>query len=371
MKKILIVSFPWTDNYGGILQIYALSRVLEKKGFHVDVLNCYDKKKIQAGYTRKQLLIHSSWNLIKGPLGGWARHHKTNRFRKAFLSLTRKYSDSDQLKGRFEDYDYVIVGSDQVWNMAISNDPDMFFLKFAEAPHKVSYAASFGKDYCDEKYYGLIEKEVGGFSGVSVRDSFSRSILHKICNADCCITLDPTLLLNKTEWDRIIKQKRKHGKKYILCYYMPTSNTKVIDAIRKIGWDLASEFDCSVVNIGKKEYEVLKFWQKNNTWSGPLEFLNLLQGAEYVVTNSFHGTIFSINFQKEFFACVDSSVDTRENLAGRIEDVLTRVGLRDRMIDCSTEPAKAHCEKIDYSKVQPKLAMHVKESEGFIDRALT
>lgn len=371
MKKILIVSFPWTDNYGGILQIYALSRVLEKKGFHVDVLNCHDKKRIRSGYSLKQFLIHSSWSFFKGPLGFWKRHRKTNLFRKSFLSLTKGYNNSDQLKGQFEDYDYIVVGSDQVWNMMITNDPDTFFLTFAKAPRKISYAASFGKDYCDEKYYSLIEKAIGTFSGVSVRDSFSRSLLLKICDVDCYISLDPTLLLNKNEWNQIILHKQKKNRnKYILCYYMPTSNKKVVETIKKAGLILASKFNCSIINIGKKEYEVLKFWQNNNTWAGPLEFLDLLQGAEYIVTNSFHGTIFSINFHKEFFACVDSSAGTSENYSGRIEDVLTKIGLQARMINCSSELTELVDKKINYAEVQTKLAIKVKESNDYIDKVV-
>ena len=181
MNKVLIVSFQWTDNYGGVLQNFALNRIINSLGFDSYVLNYYNPKKISSKEDFKQKIKHKLWSFVKGPLGSQKRHKRTIAFKRKYISIQDlEFHSFNSLINKFEDFDYIIVGSDQVWNFNISNDPETYLLSFATNPKKISYAASFGVNSISNNLLPTIKKELNKFSYISVRDSFSSKIINNL-----------------------------------------------------------------------------------------------------------------------------------------------------------------------------------------------
>lgn len=293
--KVGIITFHNGSNYGAALQCFALQEAEKKIGNQVVIIN-YNNRFISKGLKRIRFdlsiiglyyffldLIHFKSNGIK------IAHFK--EFFKKYYNLT-PLMNANELKVYKEFFDIGISGSDQIWNPLLDKKvDDIYFLNFGNFAYKMSYASSFGNYKFDkEKQNILIKKYLLSYSKISTREKSKQleSLIGKTIQNVC----DPTLLLNKEEWASRL-DIRVQNNDYLLIYALSD-----FDNVINIARVISQKKHLNMIFIGQTiyKYNDLKFI----TDAGPKEFVTLFYNANYIVTNSFHGTVFSINFQKQF-----------------------------------------------------------------------
>lgn len=373
MKKVSILTFHWTYNYGGILQAYALQKTIENKGYEVSFINYHNEKEILSNHSLVRALMHRTWSLIAFFLGRKKRLSRTDLFRKTFMNISGPAIHlEDDLSLYYDMSDYYVVGSDQVWNPELTGNANVYLLSFAKNKKRIAYAASFGKPVLSKKYEEAFKKELPSFSTISVRETSSANIIKRLIGYTPQLVLDPIFLLPRIEWDKVAVPIKYCD--YILCYYMPSPDSEVIKAINDYSKRISKITGLRIINIGKKEYETIKFWETNISNAGPREFVGLLKNAKFVITNSFHGTAFSLKYNIPFLTPINPSVSNESRLSVRIESLLELFNCQDRMINTSFVLSDSELRNklvYDFSSVNRLMNENITQSIEFLDQALS
>lgn len=370
-KKVGILTFQDSYNYGANLQAFALRKSIENLGYRVEIINYQSTSR---KYSRQSFLhrIRSViWkNTAKRFFESKVRKRKTNDFKKNYMNLsTNIYFTKDDLKKCCRYYNAIVVGSDQVWNNHNINGDDSFYLSFVEKIPAIAYAPSFGRSTISNKEKLQIKPYLEKISDIAMREITGARIVSDIIKKDIDVVADPTLLLSKQEWNqiappRIIKEK------YVLCYYMP-GDKKAEEKIRILSQQISEKYDCKIVNIGKKEYSKIKRLDSDRFDDGPEDFISLIRDAQYIITNSYHGTVFSIIYEKEFWVPIHKNSEGGGYFNTRILELLEILGLPERLKDIDTnEMIDEKDVKINYEKVKHKLDELKEKSENFLKTAL-
>ena len=312
--KACIATFHKADNYGAVLQAYALQKALEKLG-------------VQSGFIEFEELERKA-NPVREARGK-APHAFVERLRKAgkdrsalFDEFRAKYLKcatpvSAEQSGTLNDiYDVFIAGSDQVWNLKLPEADERYFLPFAKPDKRVSYAASFGTDKIPDNLKEWYKERLNGFHSISVREESGREIVEELTGKDCAVCLDPVLVLNREEWMSLAAQQS--GKPYLFLYMV--------------------DYDAQLAASAKSEAEERGLELKTATagfipqfgidaWSGVgvEKWLSLIYNSEGVFTNSFHCTAFAMIFGKPVETAMLKEGLARRN--GRLEELLRLGGL--------------------------------------------
>lgn len=386
MKKIGIITIVKVNNYGAELQAFALQKKLELMGYHAEVIDYLyyknwrfkDTKESQPfiPMSRKEKLTYwIKYRFINFlidrilPILNSAVRNRNNRF-ESFHKINTKFSKTffsyQELYHAKLDYDIFMVGSDQVWNPAASSTIEPYFLTFApKDAKKISYASSFGvsqiEDQLKEKYKTLLNN----INTISVREDSGIKLVKQLTGKDATQVADPTLLLSKQEWTNYMKLYPNMPPRYILIYQLSDS-----DAIVNLACRISSERNIPIFRICKRAFNVRKDRGINNILdAGPSEFLSLFYNAEYIITNSFHGTAFSVNFNKPFFTVVSS---TKKNNA-RMQSLLELMNLKDRLIydNINIKTIDISTQKLDFQNCNIKLEKIPKDSITFLANSLS
>lgn len=343
MKKVGILTYHNTTNYGAILQAYALQKKLIESGNDCDIID-YRCEAIEKNY--KIIKINQSKNikqLIKSILANSNKKclkEKFEKFKDENLKISKDNYNRENINEVNDKYDEFVVGSDQVWNLNLCGGDTTYMLDFVkEDKKKNSYAASFGYNEVPKKYVDTTKRMLNTFKNICVREEQGKKIIQDLIEKQADVTLDPTLLLNKKQWYSLIKNSDKNEKneEFILLYIV-SPNKEIINFTKR----LAKKEKCKIIFINNSIKNV--FGMKNIKTAGPEEFLKYIKDAKYVVTTSFHGVAFSINLEKQFFYGLSSE---NNNFNSRIENLINILGLQDRKIKNEIDNYK----KIDYKKV--------------------
>lgn len=337
-----IVTLHRAENYGAALQAYALKTYLCNSGYTAGV---YDSKQISApvNTTLRGSIIRFAEGLA-GLLNKKPFEEKSKKF-KAFAEENFDINRSDNAKA-------YIAGSDQVWNPIVFN-PD-YYLDFApEGSVKASYAASIGVSQLPEKtsdkYRGYLSK----FDYISVREGSAKKALQKFLpEKDIRVDLDPTFLLTKREWEGLSNNgENKIDGDYILLYILHIPEN--INSLCK--W-LKKELNAKLVLIDTRGYLGMKIMHDRVLKNvGPEDFLALIRDAKAVITTSFHGTAFSIIFEKEFYSVLNLQFPSR------VQNILTYFGIA----PVSSTQKSFERTSNNYSEIRSKLEQNRKISADY------
>lgn len=347
--KAGILTFHWAYNYGAVLQTYALQETLIQMGVEATVLD----------YRPSRLMARI------GPLGlrsGRFMHvlpmrWRFDRFRKQHLNLTRRLLTTEDLKEATRDYDAVIVGSDQVWNMNIIKGDLNYFLAFADGVRKVSYAADFGQMQQIQQSKAHVSRLLGQFDHISVRTGLSKEIAGTLSSKNVEVVLDPTLLHDFSDTTVSVEIKEP----YILVYSIwgGTDN----EVLRSLVKEIASEYKFPVYSVSwSRDFPSADCHLRS---LGPVQWLEYFRKAAFVCTDSYHGFIFAIKNRKPFIAvCLN-------NRASRILEVAQRYGL-DSSVVTGTDSTRGTMltQQTDYAQVDSLLNKDVQASKAFLRDAL-
>lgn len=306
-KRVGIITFHASHNYGSMLQAYALQRVVTELGYYCEIINFRTKR--QKKYYRPFYKKNGIRSMIKAILypqiafGDRKKHVLFEKFIKDHMRLTEKeFETEDELKKSDLNFDVYISGSDQIWNTSCFDFDKAYFLDFVRKGKRVAYAPSMGPDclnQIDVKKYPEIKKFVSCYDLISVRDAAGASLMDHIYGFIPQITVDPTLLIEKNDWDKLAGTHRIVKDDYILLY-TPWYD----EALYSKSLEFASKYNLKVV-VTIPDYShkwINNKFMKFVTAVGPLEFLNLVKFSKMVVSGSFHAFIFSIVFSKHYYA---------------------------------------------------------------------
>lgn len=329
MKKVYTLTLTNTKNYGALLQAFALKDFILKSGFACEVINYYNPAMAYSQVSGWRKLRSIIWSKTLGRLlENRCRTQKTLLFKGKYLDYSEKrYSSVEELNSLNQDAYAFIVGSDQVWNRKVNANDSAFFLSFAEK-RKIAYAASFGTNDVSKAYLTENKSFLEAFDSLSVRETSGKEILLRLLSIDSKIVLDPVFLLNKEEWASALLLSDMRCRPFVLCYIMP-GDREVVKQVYKIARTIAEEKGLRIIVVGERTYKLSSPNITMEHGCGPTDFVNLLMNANYVVTNSFHGSAFSIIFEKEFFSVINES---ESGLNTRVKNLLASFQLGSRLL---------------------------------------
>lgn len=385
-KKVGIVSCYFKHNYGSMLQAYATQKILDDMNIENETINIdknidfsNGKKKYYMGQVLNFQFIKSKLGMIKLKLDKKInknlgknisiRDKKYEEFRKNFR-LTEPYKTYVELNEKAnKEYSSVIVGSDQLW-LPVNVVADYYTLNWVpEDVNKLSFSTSFGVSIIPEKYKEAYKKFLNRINYLSTREVAGQKIIKDLTGRDATLVCDPTLLFNKDEWMSIQQENPIIKGKYIFCYFLGknvehrkfTERLKEKTGYKIVSLNHADEYvKYSDVFADETPYDV-----------GPAEFLNMIRNAEYVCTDSFHGTVFSLINNVKFFTFRRYNNKSKVSTNSRIDSLLGIVNLKDRLINGDEDVEKELEKKIDFENVNIKLEKFRNTSKEFLKKALS
>lgn len=370
MKRIATVTFHRAHNFGSVLQTYALQEYIinlchengEKVEYKVVDLFTENQEQLYSVYKKNNSLKNIFKNLIAFPFSRdlKLKHKKFELFLNEYIYLTERYKTSNELKKNPPEADFFISGSDQIWNVRAKDFSSSYYLDFVKSGKKISYAASFGPlNIKWEKYdYANIQNLLKEYKYISVRENGSAENVEKLTGSSCPVNIDPTLLLDKEEWRKIQSSTNYRNGKYILLYCLEPTKEQL-----KIANMISSRLKLPIL--------VLRYNNKNDMFnryvkrynSGPKDFLSYIDHAELVLTSSFHGTVFSLIYNKPFYV-FNGMGDNR------ISTILTKTDMCLRALNCMDDIEKVNLQIPDEKKIKRFLENERIKSEIYLRESL-
>lgn len=370
MKKIGIITITGEANIGNILQNFALVKVIK-----------YMQMKALTIFNSFYKFQYAKWNvkavakriLKRNYMSSWRRfifYSFSYRHIGIITGLQLSHSSIDGLH-----YCGFVFGADQIWNLSyafIEENKDFFFGTFAPKKKKIAYAASIGIDYIPPEYEAFFTNAINDFSYISVREQKAADLIQQYTGRKVPVTLDPTMLLTCEEWLKIAKKPKyiKKNEKFILVYFlgtMPVYVKQMLDAVceryhlRQI--DLYSEWAA-----GNPELLENRQFKEKEYFTDPAEFVWLISHCDLMVTDSFHGSVFSILFKKPF-RCFERMEKGVENMSSRMQTLFSQFGITNWCIGHEKEDLD-HIFETDFSSVDTVLSRERKKSLNYLKEAL-
>lgn len=360
--KVGIITWHYYSNVGSNLQAYAMQKTIKNLGHEPTFINYrykFYKDSFLKGFIKECCikidkifpnLLNEKWKF-----GAYC-------FQKEEMRSTKEIYEKEKLKEIALQFDAVVCGSDQIWAPNVFDD--VYMLSFVdEKTKKIAYAPSIGLNEIPENLREKYIKYIGRLDRISTREDNGVRLLREYCGIQAEQVLDPTLLIKKEEWLELIKNKVSSEEKYIFVYLLGEKKW-IREWIKKF----ANIVGMKVILLSNYDDDK-KYSNEHYRAMGPRKFIELISEAQYVLTDSFHGTIFSILFQKEFY--VFDRFDSEEKLCqnSRIISLLKILELEDRRVK-SNSKMKLIDKKIEYKNVNQKLEEERKKSLKFLSESL-
>ncbi|MDT2815396.1 polysaccharide pyruvyl transferase family protein [Vagococcus carniphilus] len=366
--KIGICTIVDYSNYGNRLQNYALQEVLKNYGHEPQTIKNYYEKSIPKKSIISKIITTPPQKIVKKGLLKINKREIENKKklekillkrRSRFKQFTELYikESIDVIDNYTEDFsfeenlDCFIIGSDQVWNHNFPRFSAYDFVDYSKKP-KIAYAASFGVNEIQDEYVAIYRRGLTDIDFLSVRENEGKEIISKLISKKAAVVLDPTLLLTLNEWEDLLVGLKKFKQKYILVYLLDNPKKEWLSFIN----NYAKNNKLKIITLSESAES--EYWE-----SGPLEFLNLIYQAETIFTDSFHGCVFSLIFEKEF-TVFDRNTDIA-SMNSRLNTLLSDFSLIDRWFDGSNK------EKINYLEIREKIDERRKDSLNYLFHSLT
>lgn len=365
--KIGILTFHASHNYGSMLQAWALQHYLNTHGYEAETINL----RIKA----QQNMYNFPLRPVKGKLKSFVKsiinpvwlYHACKKWMRYEKFLNENLKLTDKTYNSWEEiisdlpslgYQCLITGGDQIWNMNCKDFDKSYFLPSElSGIKKISYSPSSGNflSKITEEQKAFMKKTLSDYSHISVRETSMESFLSQLLNREVEVAVDPTILLQPSQYEKFISEKPLVQGKYIF-YYSPNRKLNAerlaLKISRHIGLPIITAFPSPFDNEGFKVCSEV----------GPAEFLNLLKNANLVIGKSFHLVVFSLLFHKDFIA-VDGDNDAR------MKSILTKLQIPERGQVNEENYNVVKLPQIDYEKVDAILQNERESSEQFIKKS--
>lgn len=367
--KVSIITILDNTNYGTYLQALATGLKIQNLGYEVEIIRytrpCMTPKgKSKAILEDRGFLRWFYRCVLKSSKKTYELKYKDYEFLKMYLPVTKEYIGFDELKANPPQADIYITGSDQVWNSFYNRGIDKsFYLDFAPNEAKrISYAASIGMAEFPENEITETRALLSKYDYITVREIAAKEMLAQM-EISSEVVLDPTLLLDKFEWEALANRFPFEEKEpYLLTYSVEYGNED--SYIKLYAQQIAAKQGLKIYHITYGGCPYDNYYDKVFTYATPDQFLNLMLHASFVVVSSFHGTAFSINFNKPFITVSPKKFNSR------VMSLLQITGLESRMVTNGNRNVDDFCE-IDYMPVCEKLKFERQKSIELLKNMLT
>ncbi len=363
MKKVGIITFHNSYNCGSMLETYALFKYIEKQDINVEVINFsnHGQQELYSVFNKNNTVKNVKKNLVILPHRKQIKYnnHKYEEFKNKNYLLSSKYQTSNEIK---DNYHTVIAGSDQIWNTTIKDGDDAYFLNWVTKARKVAYAPSFGARRLEthvkdiNKYKNYLEK----FDALSIREKNGQTWLKELLNKKVPVLLDPTLLLKEKDYEEI-RDKKVIDEEYIFLY-CPSFDKDICKFVKQI----SDKYELPVIAWSTKSFYlkgIKKFGFKLPEYEDPSVYLNLIKQAKLVLTTSFHGTIFSSIYRKNFFVIKNHGMYENDDRVQTLVDILA---LTDRLIPYRFDDNFNYLKEVNYHRYENRLKKMQKISKEYL-----
>lgn len=372
LKKIGILTFFSYFNYGTVLQAYALQEKIRELGQASEILDycSLDNKKttsqkILGVIKNPSILVERISKKIDRIIYSKKIQATVKRYEefKNMLQVTnKKYYVEADLKECVEDYSAFMVGSDQTWNTYLPIVTNAFFLSFVpNNKAKLSYAPSLGGNKFSREKQEEMVKQWKNFDKLSCREDFGVELISKTTSKRVVKVLDPTLLIAREKWEKISTKLEIEDKEYVLCYVLGKrkENFEIIERFAK-------EKNLPLYYIYNFDTKLKK--KRNYLYGvGPREFIGLIKNARYIFTDSFHGTIFSLLFNREFFTFT-KKLDGEGSDNNRLYELLKNFEIEDRYVKKYSDISNV--KEINYENINKKMNEQKEKSVSYLKECL-
>ena len=375
--KVGIVTFFQDHNVGTCLQAYALQETLTTLGHNVDIINYvhdeiqstskkYEKIKhifgIAMTYGNRKILYYKKFKESDR-----LTYKSFKKFQKNRYNLSGNQIDEyKKLVDMSMEYDAFVCGSDMIWAPKLNIDYRVYFLRFCARQKRVAYAPSFGTDEIDNIYKEKIKNYITDIPYLSCREINGVKLIKNKFGKDAQFVLDPTQLIPKEKWITKFNLSSRKDDKYVLCYLFPSDYNSWYNKIIKQAEGLY-EANVRYIPIGRNQhYEDIMFGVQGY---GPEEFLNLIMGAEFVITNSYHGFMFSLIFEKPFCILRRNKNLFWSQYEDRFDSILELINYKRAILDLN-DNLPEELMNPNYYAINLELEKLRKSSLEFLNRSL-
>ena len=388
MKKIAIVSCYFQHNYGSMLQAYATQMMLDKLGYENETIDISGfKREIQIAKIKYFVKASLTSDILISKAGmaknvlikkffkndyvqlSKQRVEKFDLFSKKYFRLSPCYSSMVELGDKCKaNYSAVLVGSDQLWlpgNIAA----DYYTLNFVpDTVNTIAYATSFGQSTLPNDSAQKAQVFLKKIKHISVREESGQKLVKQLVDRNVPVVCDPTLLFTGDEWMAIQKDEPIVKGKYIFCYFLGNNpphrefakRLKRITGFKIIALTHLDEFVKSDEGYADETpYDV-----------GPAAFLNLIRNADYICTDSFHCSVFSVLYRRQFFTFYRYTRNTKQSTNSRLDTFFNVVGISDRIMNGDEDIKKCISLEIDFDDIHKKLEDVRKKSYDYLQAAI-
>ncbi len=369
-KKIGIITWFKGPNYGTNLQAIALQYYLRKQGYKVNIINyevTFSKQETERkNWIRRLVYMPRKW-VVNYAISKY-RNEIEERDNKLTIAiqknciLTSKVKNLNELINICNTYDLLICGSDQIWNPNWYNR--FYFADYDEIKtRRIAYAPSMGVNAISDTVIPDIKRSISKFDHVSVRENKAADLLEPYTDRRPTVVVDPTFLVSKKEWECIFELKESDDQDYILAFFL-NDEFNHLKATKKF----AKRNSCRLILV---PYKGITYLQSADICAdaGVEDLLRLIKNAKYVVTDSFHITVFSIIFNKQFFTFQRFKDDEFTSQNVRVLNLLEMTGLEERLVPFKSKKI-VDMEDIAYSKCMMKLDNEIKNSKKYLNTAI-
>ena len=379
MKKIGIVTVT-NHNFGSILQTFALQIVVRKMGYDTEIIKYHEPKSKKIFRLRNKEYAVSRLKMLFKYFIMTLRFRKGRNKLKLRFTTFKKFVDKElffskactnkkELTNISKSYGTILLGSDQVWH-PMNLYMDFFTLSFVPAEvNKVAYAPSFGVSSLPKSHRKSYKKFISRFNYLSCREESGVKLIKRLTGKNAQWVCDPTILLSSTDWLPYLSDKVKFESKYVFCYFIGDNPSQ-----RLIVKQFASERGLKVIGL----LHIDEYIPNDESYTdyapydiGPSEFLYLIKNAKYVMTDSFHATVFSLLFHNNFYTFNRFENRRGKPTTSRIDSLLTIVNLSDRKVP--NQPSMDYfnqVQKINFDDIDSKLAAFRQSSIEYLKNAL-
>ena len=350
--RIGIITLSGYDNYGNRLQNLALQIALEQMGFNVNTLwvdsSC--KKIDETPYTIKSLNLRYVKQFLAKRITSHRkknRQYKFKQFNDKYVKVYSIHISKDKIdKNIIDEFDYIIVGSDQVWNYQFDDVGKMFLLEDVPKQKSIGYAISIGQDTIPDELVSQYKSAVDGFKSISVREKQAAKLLYEISGKHIPIVCDPVMLLGRQDWLCFGKKVRATKQKYVLINILSQSKELIQRSL-----EIAKSLKFKAIIIGSLKY-------RKGYENDPGDFITYIDNADLVITDSFHAVTFSIIMNTPFLA-----IKREEPMDSRIIDLLEIMGLNKRYLETEEE---CNFLNVDFTTANSVIKKKRKEAIDFL-----
>ena len=365
--KVGIITFHNSYNCGSMLESYAIQKYVQYKGTDCEIINFSSEGQ------RDLYKIMKKNNSIKNIIRNCIllphkkklelSNNKYEKFKKDNFKLSNEYKKVDEIE---DYYDVVVAGSDQIWNITIKDADDAYFLNWVKKAKRVAYAPSFGAKKISN-YTKDIKKYIDylkSFNALSVREKNGQKWIKEMIGIDVPVLIDPTLLFNSTEYDKIIDNEYRIPSKEYIFFYCPQFNIAICKFVKKI----SKKYNLPVIAWSAKSYYlkgVNRYGFKLPEYESPAVYLKLIKNAKLVFTTSFHGSIFSTIYKKNFYTIKNGEMYGDDD---RVRTLLESLKMEDRLIPFEFDNEFDYMQNVNYSEYDENIKKLREKANLYIEK---